>query len=187
MGQNANPFDFSSPGDISPIRQVAENAIARQARRGSVVLFFVGGLQLIFMFLFTGVLVGEMIRLHEEARFLQDPAQARLPFVVYFSYGLGLILGGLFVGLAFWARTDPLLASLIGLGVYLGANAFDFLLLFGFGITILPAGSWFWLLRIFIILLLIDAIRAGLAYRRIVNKLIVELGQRMVIDQGENS
>jgi hypothetical protein len=186
MSQNGNPFDFSSPADVSPIRQVAQNAIGRQARRGSLVLFFVGGLQLIFMFLFTGVLVGEMIRLNEAARFLQDPAEASLPLVVYFYYALGLILGGLFVGLAFWARSDPLLASLIGLGVYLGANAFDFLLLFGFGITILPAGSWFWLLRIFIVLLLIDAIRAGFAYRRIVNKLIVELGER-VVDPGENS
>ena len=163
MGPDLNPFDFSSPADISPIRQVAETAIARQARRGSVVLFFVGGVQLVFMVLFTGFLASEILRLQELANFVQDPEEARLPVVLYFSYALGLILGGLFVGLAIWARADPLLASMIGLGVYLGANAFDLFMYFGFGVPILPPGFWFWLLRVFIIMLLIDGIRAGLA------------------------
>ena len=58
---------------------------------------------------------------------------------------------------------------------------------FGFGVPILPPGFWFWLLRVFIIMLLIDGIRAGLAYQRIVNKLIVELGEARVMHRGETT
>lgn len=36
---------------MSGIRQTAENAIAQQARRGQIVLFFVGGVQLIIVVL----------------------------------------------------------------------------------------------------------------------------------------
>jgi len=181
-----NPFDFVSSGAIAPIRQVAENAIATQARRGSVVLFFVSGLQLVFTFLFTTTLVGTIIELNRWAGLARNPDEFRIHPLVFISCGLGLVLGLTFLGLGFWARKDPLLAPSIGLGLYVAANLFDFILLFGFGLTLLPGGMWFWLLRLFIFVLLIDAIRAGLAYRQIVNKLILEAAAPPAIESGES-
>jgi hypothetical protein len=173
--RDENPFDFSISEAIAPIRQVAENAIATQARRGSVVLFFVSGLQLVFVFLFSSTLVGAIVERNRWAEVAPN-AEPTHP-LVFFSCGLGAILGFTFLALGFWARKDPLLAPALGLGLFVTANLFDFILLFGFGLPLLPGGFWFWLLRMFIVVLLIDAIRAGVAYRRIVNKLIVEAAE----------
>src|SRR5579859_6313340 len=106
--EEPNPFAFDATDAVAPIRQVAENAIARHARRGSIVLFFVGGLQLVFMFLFGMMLVAliaERIRLNQE--------EIGIHPLVFFSFALGVILGIVFLGLGFWSRRDPLLAPII--------------------------------------------------------------------------
>jgi hypothetical protein len=180
-----NPFDFASSDAIAPIRQVAENAIAKQARRGSIVLFLVSGLQLVFTFLFGATLVGAIIERNRWMELAPNANVAPIHPLVFFSCGLGAVLGLAFLGLGFWTRKDPLLAPALGLGLFVIANLFDFVLLFGFGLPLLPGGLWFWLLRLFIIVLLIDAIRAGLAYRRIVNKLILEAAAPAVESGGE--
>src|SRR5262249_2481630 len=136
-----NPFDFASAEPIAPIRQVAENAIARHARRGSVVLFFVGGMQLVYIFLFGMHILGEIARLNQLIPF--DPALDIHP-LVFFSFGLGVLLGALFVGLGVWTRHDPILAPSLGLGFYVGANVFDIILLFGFNLALMPSGVLFW-------------------------------------------
>lgn len=168
ISAGADPLDFTA--GTSAIRQTAENTIGQQARRGQIVLFVVGGIQLAFMVFFT-------LWFLQVAQHVEDFSQRLMAAV---SWTLGLMLGGLFVSLGFWARRDPLLASAIGLGIYLAANLIDVLLYFGYGIFLLP-GVWgyFYLLRLFIIVLLIDAIRAGLAYKRIVNRLILETRQKM--------
>jgi hypothetical protein len=168
------PFDFSSSQATAPIRCAAQQAVASQARRGAFVLFLVGGLQFVFMFLFTTILVGETLRLRRLEQPVA-PVDSAIPPLVYVSYAIGVGLAALFVGLGFWARRDPLLASIIGLACYLGASIFDLVLSFGYGLTLLPGGAWSLLLRAFIVVLLIDAIRAGAAYKRIVNRLIAEM------------
>lgn len=166
-------FNFSSPGEVAPIRQIAQNAIASQVRRGQIVLFFVGGLQL--------AVVGHIAKMNQWA--MQNPAQLSNDPLVSFTFGLGVLLGILFLAAGFWVRLDPLLAPAVGLGIYLTANLFDAVLLFGFGMTLLPAGLCLWLPRFFIVVLLIDAIRAGMAYRQIVNRLIVETRRESTVKQ----
>jgi hypothetical protein len=169
--EDPNPFDFDATEPVAPIRQLAENTIARHARRSCIVLCFVGGLQLVFMFL---VFVPSGINW----LWAVNPENLIFHPQFYLWFAAGVILGIFFLVLGFWAQSDPLLPPILGLGLYVGANLLDAILFFDFAITLLPAGPWFWLLRVFIVVLLIDAIRAGLAYFKIVNKLIVEIGDR---------
>src|SRR5262245_37796078 len=170
-----DPFDFAVSDGVAPIRRSAARVIASQARRGSLLLFLVGLLQLVFMVLFTASLIAAIVELNRLAELVgQAPG---LHPLVYVSYALGLFSTGLFLALGFWARRDPVLAPTIGLAVYLGIHAFDLVLFFGFGLSLMLSGPWFWFLRGFIVVLFIDAIRAGLAYSRIVNKLIMEMGE----------
>jgi hypothetical protein len=179
--EQSSPFDFSPPGSISPLRLSAQSEIGKQARRGAITLFVVAGLQAVFMVFFTIALIATLVRLRQWEPHVADPAQLRLPMLIYVSYGSGLLLLMVFLGLGFWTRRDPLLASIMGFTIFLAANVFDLVLAFGFGLGFtfgsgigLMCGGWF--VRCFIGLLLLDAIRASLAYRRIVNKLILEEG-----------
>jgi hypothetical protein len=176
--QDENPFDFTPSGSISTLRLTAQDAVGKQARRSSITLFVVAGLQAVFMVFFTLALVQAFLRMREWESYGADPSQLRLPLLVYVSYALGLLLGSFFLALALWARRDPLLATILGLVVFIGANVFDTVLVFGFGLAVLPGGPFLWLERIFVIVLLGDALRASLVYRRIVNKLIVEARPR---------
>ncbi|MBM4072611.1 MAG: hypothetical protein FJ271_27340 [Planctomycetes bacterium] len=158
-GADAEAFKFTSTHDS--IRQTAENAIAYQTGRGRRLLFVLGGAQLGFMWLFTVTLADEFRRRND---------------LVLMTWFLGIMIGSLFIGLGFWSRRDPLLASVIALSVYLAANVTDLVLFFGLGIMLLPGGwLWFWVIRAVLVAFLIDSVRAALAYKRIVNKMIEEM------------
>jgi hypothetical protein len=173
--ETAGAFDFTSSSAIPAIRLTAQDAIARQARRGSVTLLLVAGLQLIFVVLFTLQLIRSNLWLNDLKGRGYDPSQLSMHWLVYFSYGLAVLLGVLFLALGIWARKDPLLAACIGLGVYVGVNVLDLIWLFAFGLEVLPGGCLSLPVVCLIVVLLIDAIRASLVYRRLVNKLIVEI------------
>lgn len=160
LGADAEVFKFTSTDDS--IRQTAENAIAQQVNRGEIVLYVIGGAQLVFMRYFVPFNTGRLS--------LSDA-----PLLVLFCLALGILFGSVFIGLGFWSRRDPLLASITALCVYVVANVMDLLFVFGFGIMLLPSGLWFWLIRVLLVVFLIDAIRAAAAYKRIVNKMIAEM------------
>lgn len=172
-GADPSAFAFVSATGHASIRNTAENAIAQEVRRGTIFLFFIGGAQLAFMLFVTIRMAGEFGRLNQPLAFGDNPADRQL---IFLAWGLGLMVGGTFVGLGFWARRDPVLAPKVGLGLYVAANLVDIALSTGYGIMLLPGGwPWFWVFRGVFVVFLLDAIRAGVAYKRIVNRMIEEM------------
>jgi NIPSNAP len=88
--------------------------------------------------------------------------QLRFPLLVHVSYGLGLFPGLSILALGIWAWRDPLLATILGVVVFIGASGFDTPLLFGFGLAVMPSGHFMWLVQAFIVVLLVDGHRVPL-------------------------
>lgn len=71
-----------------------------------------------------------------------------------------LVLGGAYLALALWAQTSPLIPAILGLALYIGVNVFNASL----GPSTIAVG---WLWKVLIVIALIKAIKAGLAYKKL--------------------
>lgn len=90
-------------------------------------------------------------------------AHATAPVEITSLAAILIAIAALFWGLSIWARSNPLPPAIVGLAVYITVHVIEALL----NPTILLMG---WLVRVTIIVMLVQAIQAGLRHRQLMRE-----------------
>ncbi|GEM_PF-6511249 len=164
-----DPFSFDAATSEVVSTGAIDRYILRQARRVYLVMLIIGFLSILCN-------AGEMltsynaVQMAEKAKntpglFYIGPSPSLMRVVLIVS-SAGLIAGLVFVGLAFWARNNPLPPAIIGLVIYVIFAVVATIIDFSAGAAFGLMSIWGWIWKLIIILLFVDAIRAGLVLRR---------------------
>lgn len=132
-------------------RRLQQEELLKTSRKASLALFIVAGMQIVI-----GIVVGLIIQNTPDPGIDPDARQKAFLLTTSILVGIGVI----FLVLGFWARRSPLPASILGLAFFITIHTLDALA----DPTALLRG---WLIKLIVILMLVNAIRASLKHKQL--------------------